>query len=154
MEEVEVTHTEQQLPTPPEDVAAPVFVMPQNLDLVSSAPQSPGKSTPPSSLPPPLEDTADVLPSFDDAQNDPIIHSSLLLNDSGYSVIDHRWSATPTSSVAAEGDDDYQKLDSPEGSLSRFWPDNSSASPVNSDSSSNLVPTDRPTADFEEIPGQ
>ncbi|KIM60461.1 hypothetical protein SCLCIDRAFT_1216727 [Scleroderma citrinum Foug A] len=71
-----------------------------------------------------------------------------------YEVIDPRWSVTPTLSVAAEGDDEYQKLDSPEGSLNRFWPDNSSASPVNSDSSSNLVPTDGPTTDFEEIPGQ
>ena len=38
MEEVEVTHTEQQLPTPPEDVALPAFVMPQNLHLAGSAP--------------------------------------------------------------------------------------------------------------------
>ena len=50
MEEVEVTHTEQQLPTPPEDVAPPAFVMPQNLHLAGSAPQSPGKSTSPASL--------------------------------------------------------------------------------------------------------
>ncbi|KAL4073013.1 hypothetical protein V8B97DRAFT_297817 [Scleroderma yunnanense] len=155
-EEAEVSHAEHQLPTPPEDVAPPAFVMPQNLFVEGSASQSPGKSTPLSSLPPPLEDT-DLLPSFDDAQNDPIIQSSLLLDDSGYHVIESRWTnVTPTSSVAAEGDDEYQKLDSPEGSLNQHWPDHSSASPVNSDSSSNLFPADglTTTADFEEIPGQ
>ena len=146
MEEVEATHTEQQLLTPPQEVAIPPGII-----VVESAAPSPEKSSPPSPSPPPFDDTTGLPPSFEDAQSDLILDPSGLLDDSSYQMLEAKSiPGSPSSSVAAEVDDDYQKLDTPEGSLSPSWPDNSFASPDNSD----FVPTDMPTADFEEIPGQ
>ncbi|KAG6330561.1 hypothetical protein ID866_8529 [Astraeus odoratus] len=151
VEEIDPT-PEHQLPTPPEDPAQTTFVMPATLDAGSSLLQLPSKPTPPTS-PSPAVDDNELPPTFDDAQNDSIIHSSLLLNTPGYNILQDRpgWS-TPSSSVEAEGDDDYQKLDSPSGSLGEYWNGNSSASPANSDLSSNTHPMEGQNTDFEEIP--
>ncbi|KAI6149803.1 cysteine proteinase [Pisolithus tinctorius] len=136
MEDDDITPAEQQqLPTPPEETSPPAFVTAQG---GFCAPRSPGKATPRSSSP------LDDLPTFDESQNDPLIQDSLLLDTSGLHASEPGWSRipSPTSSAATEGDDDYQKLSSPDESLNRGWDDNSPASAVAADLSPSLRPMD------------
>ncbi|KAI6120769.1 hypothetical protein EV401DRAFT_1954212 [Pisolithus croceorrhizus] len=137
IEDDDITPAEQQLPTPPAETSPPAFVTAQG---GFSVPLSPDKAIPLSSSP------LDDLPTFDQSHNDPLIQSSLLLDTSGLHSLEPEWTierlASPTSSAATEGDDDYQKLSSPDGSSSRSWDDNAPASPVTSDKSPSLQPLD------------
>ena len=95
-----------QLPTPPNEIAAPTLVSPQKAQNIGwRTPHSHNRSTP-SSSPPPL----DELPNFEESQHDQLLPSaglnSLLMDDDQTFRFPSSFKASPTSSNEVEADDD------------------------------------------------
>jgi len=148
-----------QLPTPPDEIAAPSFVLPQKPQSWRTPP--PHEMSTPSSSPPPL----DELPNFDESQHDQLVPStglnSLLMDSEDQSFrFPSSFKASPTSSNEVEADEEgpaaLRELGSSPIRLSEGeWQlSSSSPSPVDSVSVSfsdaNLQKNE--TADKDEIP--
>ncbi|KAF8141639.1 cysteine proteinase [Boletus edulis] len=130
-----------QLPTPPNEIVAPTFVVPQKPQSIDwRTPRSHNRSTP-SSSPPPL----DELPNFEESQRDQLLpgagSNSLLMDDEQtYHFPSSSFKPSPTSSNEVEpDDDDAADLRGPEGSpiqlLEGEWQlSSSSPSPIDCDS--------------------
>lgn len=150
-----------QLPTPPNEIVAPTFVLsqkPQNIGW--RTPPSHNRSTP-SSSPPPLEEP----PSFEESQHDQLLPSaglnSLLMGDEQTFHFASSFKPSPTSSNEVEADDDDAAdlrgfETSPIQLMNREWHQlsSSSPSPIDSDSNpfSDANSQKNEVADNDEIP--
>ncbi|KAH0836640.1 hypothetical protein J3R83DRAFT_8358 [Lanmaoa asiatica] len=148
-----------QLPTPPSEIVAPTFVLPQKPQNIGwRTPPSHNRSTP-SSSPPPLDEP----PNFEESQHDQSLTStglnSLLMDDEPTYHFPSSFKASPTSSNEVEADDDVADLRGFEASpiqLMGEWRQlsSSSPSPVDSDSNpfSDANSQKNEAADNDEIP--